>query len=220
VSARGWRTVEDMPPMESATREQALAPSAEVNLPDEPVADTWRDAAEIGDEAAQAAWAEAARTVLVGVAQQYHALITNKELAAEVQRLTEIRTSRRTHYWMADVLARVSRDGFNRGEPLLSALCVNPQGSMADGYAAAVAATTGAATDDVDGQAALERLACYRHFHAAGLPDDGGAAALTPQVVARRARARKEAAANAPIDVCPTCHTQLPATKVCDNYCT
>ena len=25
--------------------------------------------------------------------------------------------------------------------------------------------------------------------------------------------------AEAPIDVCPTCNTQLPATKVCDNYC-
>jgi hypothetical protein len=209
-----------MSQLETVAPELVLDPSEQGEVPDAPVADTWRDAAEVGTEVSLEAWAGAARTVLVGVAQRYHGVITNKELAAEVQQLTEIRTSQRAHYWIADVLGRVSRDSFSRGEPLLSSLCVNPQGSMGEGYAVAVAATTGADTEDVEAQAAAERLACYRHFEAVGLPEDGGFAELTPQVVARRARARKEAAANAPIDVCPKCNTQLPATKVCDNYCT
>jgi hypothetical protein len=204
---------------ETVIDELELAPSEPDNGQDVTDADPWRDAADIGVEASQAAWAEAARTVLIEVAQRYNALVTSKDLAAEVQQLTEIRTSQRTHYWIADVLNRVSRDCFNRGEPLLSALCVNAQGSMGDGYAAGVAETTGDATDDVEAQAAQERLACCRHFEVVGLPEGGGLAALTPQVTARRARARKLAYENAPIDVCPTCNTQLPATKVCDNDC-
>ena len=59
----------------------------------------------------------------------------------------------------------------------------------------------------------------YRYFQAPDLPADGGSPALTPQLTARRARAKKIRLAEAPIDVCPTCNTQLPATKVCDNYC-
>jgi hypothetical protein len=204
---------------ETVIDELELAPSESDNGEDVTIEDPWRDAADIGVEASQAAWAEAARTVLIEVAQRYNGLVTSKDLAAEVQELTEIRTSQRTHYWIADVLTRVTRDSFSRGEPLLSALCVNSQGSMGDGYAAAVAETSGDATEDVEVQAAQERLACYRHFDAVGLPEGGGLAALTPQVTARRARARKLAYENAPIDVCPTCNTQLPATKVCDNDC-
>jgi hypothetical protein len=208
-----------MSSLEAPPREHVLDPSVPGSVAEVPVEQTWRDAADVGPEESQTAWAEAARTVLVEVAQRYQALITNKDLAAAVQRITDIRTTQRAHYWLAEVLGRVSRDSFSRGEPLLSSLCVNPQGNMGDGYAVAVAQTTGASTEDLDAQAAQERLACYRHFEAVGLPEDGGSAEMTPQVVARRARARKEAAANAPIDVCPTCHTQLPATKVCDNYC-
>ena len=107
----------------------------------------------------------------------------------------------------------------SRGEPLLSALCVKADGTVGERYAAAVAETTGDLTEDGDDHAAVQRLACYRYFQAPDLPADGGSPALTPQLTARRARAKKVRLAEAPIDVCPTCNTQLPATKVCDNYC-
>ena len=42
------------------------------------------------------------------------------------------------HYWIGDVLNRVSRDAFGRGEPLLSALCVKADGTVGERYAAAV----------------------------------------------------------------------------------
>jgi hypothetical protein len=181
--------------------------------------EAWRDAAEVGVEESRDAWAEAARPILVEVAQHYHQVITCKDLAARAQWVTGVRSSQQMHYWIGDVLKRVSIDSFGRGEPLLSALCVSSDGSVGERYATAVAATSGDLTDDVDDHAAAQRLACYRYFEASDLPADGGSAALTAQLAARRARARKVRLAEAPIDVCPTCHTQLPATKVCDNYC-
>ena len=170
-------------------------------------------------EESREAWAEAARPILIDVAQHYHAVITYKDLATEAQRVSGIQGSQQMHYWIGDVLNRVARESFGRGEPLLSALCVKADGTVGERYAAAVAETTDDLTGDADDHAAVQRLACYRFFQASDLPADGGSAALTPQLVARRARAKKVRLAEAPIDVCPTCHTQLPATKVCDNYC-
>ena len=67
----------------------------------------WREASEVGTEESRTAWAEAARPVLIEVAHRYHSVITYKELAAEVQRVTGIRTKQLTHYWIGDVLGRV-----------------------------------------------------------------------------------------------------------------
>ena len=83
-----------------------------------------------------------------------------------------------------------------------------------------------------------ERLSCYRHWEAEGLPRDGGtplrtahftpvrkAAARKPTSRAatpRKAAARKPAAAAKPepkpIQLCPKCFTAVPASGVCD-YC-
>jgi hypothetical protein len=194
------------------------SPAVSSSLPDPQ--EEWREATDVGAEESRTAWAEAARPILIDVAHHYHAVITYKELAAEVQRVTGIRTRQLTHYWIGDVLGRVSRDSMSREEPLLSALCVNADGSVGDGYAAGVAAADGEVNGDGDDHAAQQRLACYRFFEAPDLPAAGGSAALTPQLAARRTRLRKARIAEAPADVCPTCHTQLPATKVCDNYCT
>jgi hypothetical protein len=187
------------------------------SLPDS--GEAWRDAAEFGVDESRDAWAEAARPILIEVARHYHEVITYKELAVRVQRVTGVRSAQQMHYWIGDVLKRLSIQSFSRGEPLLSALCVSSDGSVGERYATAVAATTGEHDVDGDDHAAAQRLACYRYFQASDLPADGGSPALTPQVTARRARARKVRLAEAPVDVCPTCHTQLPATKVCDNYC-
>lgn len=120
------------------------------------------------------------------------------------------------HYWIGDVLGRVSADCARRGEPLLSALCVNTEGSVGEGYRGAVIDIRGELVGDVDDHAASERLACYRYF-GAELPDDGGRPQLTPRIRASRTTARKVAAAASPRPTCPTCHLQLPATGVCDN---
>jgi len=170
-------------------------------------------------EESRAAWAEAARPILIDVAQHYNAVITYKDLAEEAQRVTGVRGSQQMHYWIGDVLGRVSRESFSRGEPLLSSLCVKADGTVGERYAVAVAETTDDLTADADDHAAAQRLACYRFFEASDLPNDGGQPTLTPQLTARRARAKKVRLAEVPIDVCPSCNQQLPATKVCDNYC-
>ena len=132
--------------------------------------------------------------------------------------MTGIRTKQLTHYWIGECRPGVRRLG-QPGRALLPALCVNAEGSVGDGYAAAVAAADGELTGDGDDHAAQQRLACYRHFEA---PTSRPRVGRRPSRRSSRASytAPEGADRRAPADVCPTCHTQLPATKVCDNYCT
>jgi ribosomal protein L32 len=183
----------------------------------EPDADAPVDAADVGDEAARSAWAAAAREVLIETARKYHSVITSKELAAAVMDRSRITTKRPSHYWMGDVLARVASHCVERGEPLLSSLCVNAEGSVGAAYAGTVASVRDAVTGDADDHAARERLECYRVF-GADLPSGGGSWALTPRLSASRSRERRAAAAEKMPPLCPTCHTAVPATGVCD-YC-
>ena len=176
-----------------------------------------RDAAEVGDEASRTAWALAAREVLLEVAQSYHSVLPSKELAAQVMERSNIHTTRPTHYWIGDVLGRVSADCAERDEPLLSALCVNAEGSVGKGYEGVVVAARGSQNGDADDHAAIERLECYRHF-GAEMPKGGGVRALTPRLSASRSRERRARAAEKMPPLCPTCHTAVPSTGVCD-YC-
>lgn len=195
----------------------------EVASPDEfgskeaPASGSWREASDLGTGEARAEWAGAARDVLLDAARRYHAVVTYTELSDQVQHRTGIRTSQQVRHWIGDVLGRVADDCAARGEPNLSSLCVNAQGSVGAGYAAVVRTLDGAEPGDHDDHAARERLACYTHFEAVGLPADGGVRALTPQVSASRTRARKAAQEARPIPTCPNCHMAVPATGICDD---
>lgn len=194
---------------------EALAEHDELTEVDAPV--PWQDATEVGPERARTAWAEAAREVLVDSARRYRTVVTYKELSSQVQHRSGIRTSQLVQHWIGDVLGRVAAECAARGEPNLSSLCVNAQGSVGAGYVAGETSPEGIETGDLDDEAARERLACYLHFDADGLPADGGSPALTPQVAATRSRTRKAAHAARPVATCPTCHMALPATGVCDE---
>ena len=183
----------------------------------EPEADQWQQASEVGLEASRAAWAEAAREELIEVAGRYHAVTTSKELAAAVQERSGIRTSQPPHYWIGDVLQRVARACAAKDEPLLSALCVNADGSVGEGYAEAVESITGTKPADLDDHAAIQRLEAHRLYDAADLPSHGGTKALTEQLSAARSRARKKFHSEKPANLCPTCQMALPATRICDN---
>lgn len=198
-----------------------------------------RDASEVGSTVARATWAEAARPVLLEAAGRYRALVTWKQLATAVQEATGITTSLPLQQWLGDVLARVTEDCHQRGEPLLSSLCVSVQGSVGQAYADAVERVRGTRLEDPDDQAAHERLSCYRHWEATGLPRDGGTALRTahftparrkatsgstrrtsPRTTAPRKPATRKAARPEPrpTRLCPTCFTEVPASGVCD-YC-
>jgi hypothetical protein len=180
--------------------------------------------------------------VLLEAAARYRATVTYKQLAVAVQESAGITTTQLMHQWIGDVLGRVTDECHSRGEPLLSSLCVSAQGSVGQGYAEAVENARGARPYDPDGHAAEERLSCYRHWRADGLPPDGGtplrtahfqlagkARASKPPARAsapRKAPARRAAASKAttpaveakPPALCPRCFTQVPASGVCD-YC-
>jgi hypothetical protein len=195
----------------------------EVTSPNDPGSEhPWdaslRKASDVGSDAARNAWATAAREILLVAAKRYHSVVTYKELAREVQQQTRIRTNQLMHYWIGDVLGRVSAECSRRGEPLLSALCVNAEGSVGPGYALAVVAATGVEPGDLDDHAAHERLACHRYFAAPDLPPDGGVPALTPKLRATRERARRAKSPEPKIEICPRCHTQLSSTGIC-GFC-
>ncbi|GAA1573588.1 hypothetical protein GCM10009789_28880 [Kribbella sancticallisti] len=177
----------------------------------------WREVSDVGVATARIEWAGAAREMLLVAATKYQALVQHKDIATGVQELTGIRTKQPTRQWIGGVLAEVSAESLRRGEPMLSALCVNPDESVFDGYAAIVGAATGTTPPDPDVHASHERLANYRHFEAAGLPADGGSAMIPPKLGAARARARKAAIAERPINKCPRCNLQTPANGICDT---
>jgi hypothetical protein len=197
----------------------------------------YTNAATVGTEHARETWALAARERLVDAAREYHALVTYKELADFVQERSLIRTSQPMQYWIGDVLTRVARESTQRGEPILSALCVNAHGSVGEAYATAVEVYRGETPADPEQHAALERLECHRHF-GADLPPGGGEPALPPkpkittvgaraskpaaQKTAQKTAVKKPAAkkpatpAEKPAAFCPVHFTQLPATGICD----
>lgn len=198
-----------------------------------------RDASTVGSETARRAWAEGARPVLLEAAGRYRALVTYKQLATAVQEATGITTTQPMHQWIGDVLGRVTADCQSRGEPLLSALCVSAQGSVGQGYADAVEQVRGTRPADPDDHAAHERLSCYRHWEAVGLPRDGGTPLRTahftpvrksaprkptprkaapPKAPARKTIPPRAAPEAKPVKLCPRCFTEVPASGVCD-YC-
>ena len=168
-----------------------------------------RDASEVGTDAAHAAWADAARLVLLEAAGRYRALVSYKQLATAAQGSSGITTTQPMHEWLGDVLARVTSECHSREEPLLSALCVNVQGSVGEVYADAVEDARGERPADPDDHAANERLSCYRHWEATGLPGDGG----TPLRTAHFKTVRKAAAAK-PATRVPGAPRKTAAKKV------
>ena len=176
----------------------------------------WRDVADVGVDRARQIWAEHARDVLLEVATHYHTTVTYRELAGLVQARSGIRTRKLVHYWIGDVLHLVARGCAERGEPLLSALCVNSSGSVGEAYVKSVVELRGELAGDGDEQAAVERLACHRHAGAA-MPADGGRPALTPQLATTRTRERRAALADRPALVCAACNMALPASGDCDG---
>ncbi|GAB2574582.1 hypothetical protein GCM10027269_33570 [Kribbella endophytica] len=195
--------------------------SFDVVSPDHELTDVeeraWREVSDVGIAVARTEWAGAARELLLGAARKYQALVQHKDVALGVQELTGIRTKQPTRQWMGGVLAEVSAESLRREEPMLSALCVNTDESVFDGYAAIVGAATGTTPADADVHASHERLLVYRHFEAAGLPADGGTPIIPSKLSAARGRARKAAIAERPINKCPKCNLQTPANGICDT---
>ena len=203
----------------------------------------WTKAATVGTDHAHATWALAARERLEETAREYNTAVTVAELADFVQRRSQISSSAASTSWLGDVLGRVAAGCADRGEPFLSSLCVDARGRVVSSYATSLRVLRGESPEDVDAQAAEERLACHRHFGAV-LPEGGGAptvfiaqaapreraprAPRTPRAASGPSTTRTRTAAPRavkaappppkPLNVCPVHFTVLPPSGVCD-YC-
>jgi hypothetical protein len=165
---------------------------------------------------AVAAWATAGRPVLEQVARTFGAYRTYQQLADDVQTTSGITTGVPFRHWIGQVLFAIASEQRSRpGEPFLTALVVHADGTIGDGYATPLLQRDGFVPDDLEMQAAEERLRCYRYF-GAELPPDGGRPTLTREVAARRSTSGRRRQQQ-PRAVCPTCFVQLPLTGVCDS---
>jgi hypothetical protein len=183
---------------------------------------------------AQEACNRAARPVLVQVARRYGALTTADDVAEEAQAISGVRTREPVSEWIDAVLDAVDVECIARGEPWLSAFCVDSEGRMSDRYRLLAQSVEGSGVE-VNMHAATQRVEAHR-YHGATLPVDGGKPTLPPQLAKQRASTPKAkttrtrtAAPKKPVTprkhknpevvraVCPTCFLQLPASGRCDN---
>jgi hypothetical protein len=174
------------------------------------------DGSAIQFSAAVEKWAEAAHEGLIETARSYKRVITYKHLAELAQERSGIRTNMLMMHWIGQVLEGVAIESSRRNEPMLTALCVHHDGTIGDGYAKAVRIHHQEPDADLESQAAVARLDCYRRY-ATDLPTNGGNAFLTPQVAARRAVARTRTQPPTEASLCPTCRMELPVTRRCDQ---
>ena len=193
------------------------------------------DRTAVDDAAALEAWNRAARPVLVQVARRYGSLTGPADVGEEAQALSGVRTREAVSAWIDDVLDAVDVECVARGEPLLSAFCVDTDGRIGDRYRRLAVGLDPLAANDIEMHAAAQRLAAHG-YHGAIMPVDGGRPALPPQLAKARASAPKATTtrtrttrAKAPVArkpkkpelppraVCPTCFLQLPATGRCDT---
>lgn len=194
----------------------------------------WSDVARILPQFAR--WTPSALEVLRETASRYGRVVTTYQLADEVVARTGVPSPTQRRTWIGDLVEMTALAAERAGDPPLTSLCVQRDGTIGEAYVRVVAATTGDIVRDVELRAAEDRLACYRAL-AADVPADGGsvehlqkrraARASTPRAP-RATRAGSgstgpAATTTAPPEprkpaICPSCFTALPATGVCD-YC-
>jgi hypothetical protein len=171
------------------------------------------------------AWEQPAIALLEGAARRYNGFVTYGQLGEHVRAVSGINHDGLLPNWIGEVLGRVIDHCIREGLPILSSLCVTAEGTVGDGYRAAIDAERRTGRTDVDGvetldhlddHAARARLECYR-FYGADLPRDGGVPTLTPQVAAARKLKRQKAKREEPAKLCPRCFVALPATGQCDE---
>ena len=179
-------------------------------------------------------WALAAHDILIGVAEEYHAVIHDSELAERVQERAAIRTSHDPNTWFGAMLTPVVHLCHRAGEPPLTSLVVGSRDGLVPGYDDVLSVAGLPPIHDPDAReahAARARLECYRW--AGSAPADGGvpfrpappvSAAAPRRTGARRAPAaprtstpRRPARSDRPVATCPRCFMALPATGLCDN---
>lgn len=138
------------------------------------------------------AWVGVARSVLTEKARQYNSFMYYPDFVAIVEARAGVYAPGHLP-WMGEVLKGLAEECIKHKRPVLSALCVNADGTVARGFGRALAEAGRAdANADVESLAAQERLRCYRYYRAAGLPADGGSPTYGQDLVAPRRSASRQ----------------------------
>jgi hypothetical protein len=184
----------------------------------------------LAPDQAQVELAKAARELLLGVASKFRATITDRELAANVQRRARISVSG-SDDWLGEILKMVVHVCHQIAEPPLTSLVVRSE----DGHVGEVfdevrrTQELPLVSDDAEREevAAMARLDCYRRF-APEVPADAKPTAPTQSAAASRrvagsrarptVRPRRDPSENrAPFVLCPSCFIQTPPGVECQN---
>jgi hypothetical protein len=161
-------------------------------------------------------WEPFAIAKLMETAKQYNATVTYGQVRDHVWTATGIRHDGLLSNWVGQLLNRVIKHCNEQGIPHLSSLVVKEDGTVGEGFRAALSDPEQARTlEDLDDLAAEMRLECYRHF-GAELPPDGGKPTLTPK--AKYTRDKKDRT-TPPREMkqCPECFLTMPASGVCET---
>lgn len=153
-------------------------------------------------------WTPIARTALLQVAHTYRAVLTDEQLAAQVQQQSGIMHDQPATAWIGKLLDRVTVEAQRQGDPPLAALCLG---------------------DTDDPVKAERRLECYRAY-ADDLPADGGVAEVHRRVVARPTATRRDPRQRASTPrpratptpslrevTCPSCWMIVAARPTCSS---
>lgn len=148
------------------------------------------------DAADRDAWVKAARPFLIQIARRYGSLTTPNDVAEEVQALSGVRTKKPAEAWIGDVLDAVGLECGARGEPLLTAFCIGPDGRVGDRYRELVVQLDGSAPGDIELHAAAQRVEAHQ-YHGATMPVEPRPV-LPPELAKQRAANAKRPSTRAP----------------------
>lgn len=187
------------------------------------------------------AWTRHAYDVLVETASRYNAVITQSELAAEVQSRSGLHTDAQPRSWIPQVLTLITHQCHRKGEPPLTALVVHKDGQVGSAYNDVLRVADLAPIDDAlerENHAAAARLECYRRW-CPYVPEDATPTLVTRARTAPSARTTSSGrtassgrsgagprTANPrrtqPAEVrrgalCPTCFMEMPLAGDCPN---
>ena len=122
------------------------------------------DSSPVEMDHAKQEWALAVRPELERVAHSYGDVVKYGELAEAVQASSGIRTRTLMHYWIGDVLGRVTAECHRRERAAaLSPVRAPGRHDRRELWIALVETYGGDAPDDLDQHSAEERLRCYHH---------------------------------------------------------
>lgn len=147
---------------------------------------TAHDGTPISTTEANALRSRIAYDILRETATTWGGITTYGQLAAEIETRSGIADTQRRQWWISAVLDGAAKLAVEQDEPPVTALCVNAQGKIGDGYLHAPKIPSASTSPDAELSAAEDRLLCYERFAAPSEAPARRHAVLPPSVQLER----------------------------------